>query len=117
MNQTHIHPAASGFAALERGGVVVPFSFEGRNVQSHDVAIRILFCGICHSDIHYIHEWGEEFPLVPGHEIVDEVTGIGSEVSRFSVGDKVMVGTIVDSCRTCQPWRAEMEIFSISWPT
>lgn len=74
-----------------------------RKVTPHDVEIEILFCGICHSDLHSIHnDWGSTiYPIVPGHEIVGRVTNIGAEVTKFKVGDLAGVGCIVDSCREC----------------
>ncbi|HEV7763517.1 MAG TPA: NAD(P)-dependent alcohol dehydrogenase [Thermoanaerobaculia bacterium] len=109
--------SAAGYAALERGGPIVPFSFARRQVRPQDVALRVRFCGVCHTDLHSIHEWGQEFPIVPGHEIVGEVTEVGSEVTRFAVGDQVMVGTIVDSCRVCEPCRMGMEVYCRAYPT
>ncbi len=75
-----------------------------RDVGAHDVAIAIHFAGICHSDIHTVRgEWGPvKYPLVPGHEIAGLVTEIGSEVTKFKVGDRVGVGCFVDSCRECE---------------
>ena len=74
-----------------------------REVMAHDVEIEILYCGICHSDLHAVHnDWGgTTYPVVPGHEIVGRVSKIGSEVSKFKVGDLAGVGCIVDSCRSC----------------
>src|SRR4051812_2801567 len=103
MNFTPVKRKTSGFAALQKGGEVVPYAFERRALRAQDVAVKVLYCGICHSDIHSINEWGSEFPLVPGHEIVGEVVDVGSKVSQFSIGDKVMIGTMVDSCRVCEP--------------
>ena len=107
----------SALAALEKGGAIVPWAFERRAVREHDVAVRILYCGVCHSDIHSVNSWGAEFPLVPGHEIVGEVTGVGGAVSAFAVGDTVMIGTIVDSCRECEPCQAQMESYCRAFPT
>ncbi|MDB6051200.1 MAG: cinnamyl-alcohol dehydrogenase [Pseudomonas sp.] len=105
------------YAALQRGGPMVPWSFERRAPRPKDVAVKILFSGVCHSDIHSMNEWGQEFPLVPGHEIVGEVTEVGAEVSRFKIGDKVMIGTIVDSCRHCEQCKANQEIYCREFPT
>lgn len=95
---------ARGFAAHHAGASLVPFSFSRRSLREQDVAFDVLFSGICHSDIHQIKEdWGPSiFPMVPGHEIVGVVTALGSSVSRFKVGDRIGVGTFVDSCRTCE---------------
>lgn len=106
-----------GFAAMERGGAIVPFDFERRAVRPQDVALKIRYTGICHTDIHSIHEWGQEFPIVPGHEIVGEVVEVGSEVTRFRIGDTVAVGTIVDSCRVCEPCQAGLEVYCRAFPT
>ena len=75
-----------------------------REVGPHSVAIKIMYSGICHSDIHQARdEWFEGiFPMVPGHEILGEVTAVGDGVKKFSVGDRVGVGTFVDSCRECE---------------
>jgi uncharacterized zinc-type alcohol dehydrogenase-like protein len=101
------------YAATSPGSPLTPFTVERRAPGPRDVAIDILFCGVCHSDIHQVRaEWGEAaFPMVPGHEIVGHVSAVGSEVSRFKVGDLVGVGCLVDSCRTCDPCRADLEQF------
>lgn len=92
-----------GYAALSAKAPLTPFEFERRALGAHDVAFRILFAGICHSDIHSTREeWGPaRFPMVPGHEIVGEVTSVGAAVSKFSVGERIGVGVYIDSCRTC----------------
>jgi uncharacterized zinc-type alcohol dehydrogenase-like protein len=84
-----------------------------REPGPHDVVIDILFCGVCHSDIHQARdEWsGAIFPMVPGHEIVGRVTRLGSEVSRLTVGDLAGVGCMVDSCRVCPPCTNGLEQF------
>ena len=105
------------FAALQRHGPIEPWSFERRALRENDVAIDILFSGICHSDLHSIGKWGAEFPLVPGHEIVGRVAETGVGVSRFAPGDMVMVGTIVDSCRTCAHCAVQMESYCQAYPT
>jgi len=117
MNNAKLVRPTSGFAAFEKGGAVAPFKFHRRELRTQDVAVRITYAGICHSDIHSIHNWGNEFPLVPGHEIVGEVIELGSDVAEFSVGDTVLIGTIVDSCRTCEPCKAEMESYCRAFPT
>lgn len=111
--------AAMGFAAHETGGDLSRWSFERRAPRAKDVVIAIRFCGICHSDIHNIHDsWGySRFPMVPGHEIVGEIIGIGSDVDTLSVGQNVAVGTIVDSCRRCAPCSARLEQYCEEYPT
>jgi uncharacterized zinc-type alcohol dehydrogenase-like protein len=78
-----------GYAAKAAKGPLSPYSFERRDVGAQDVLIKILYCGVCHSDIHQVNnEWGGSiFPMVPGHEIVGEVTQIGSSVTHFKKGD------------------------------
>lgn len=84
---------------------------ERRELQSKDVDIKILYCGVCHSDLHTARgEWGgTRYPCVPGHEIVGEVTEIGKEVRNYKVGDIVGVGCLVDSCRTCNSCQDDLE--------
>jgi uncharacterized zinc-type alcohol dehydrogenase-like protein len=92
-----------GYAAKEVGADLVPYDFERRDVGPHDVAIDILYCGVCHSDVHQVRdEWGGSmFPMVPGHEIVGRVTKVGDHVTDFKVGDLAGVGCMVDSCQKC----------------
>ncbi|MCW4462459.1 NAD(P)-dependent alcohol dehydrogenase [Sphingomonas sp. BT-65] len=91
------------YAAQSATTPLAPFSFDRRDVQPDDVAIEILFCGVCHSDLHTARsEWdGTIFPCVPGHEIVGRASAVGSEVTKFAAGDLVGVGCMVDSCGTC----------------
>src|SRR3954465_9170763 len=81
-----------------------PLQIERRAIGPNDVRIDIKFCGICHSDIHFARgEWGEiPYPAIPGHEIAGVVAAVGSDVSAFSVGDRVGVGCMVNSCRECE---------------
>ena len=94
---------SQGFAALSAKAPLESFSFERRDLRDGDVALEILYAGICHSDIHQVREeWGPSiFPMVPGHEIVGRVTEIGAAVSKFAIGDLIGVGVFVDSCRKC----------------
>jgi len=91
------------YAAQSAQTPLAPFTFQRREPRPKDVVIDILYCGVCHSDIHQARdEWGgSTFPMVPGHEIVGRVTGVGSAVEAYKVGDIVGVGCMVDSCRTC----------------
>lgn len=95
--------STKAFAAHSHDTALVPFIFERRDPRPNDVAIDILFCGVCHSDLSTArNEWGGTlYPCVPGHEIIGRVTAVGGEVSRFVVGDIVGVGSIIGSCGTC----------------
>ncbi|WP_316691403.1 MULTISPECIES: NAD(P)-dependent alcohol dehydrogenase [Xanthomonas] len=121
---TSANPHTSGasrttraYAALEKEGAMVPWQFERRAVRATDVAIKVLFCGVCHSDLHSVNKWASEYPLVPGHEIVGEVIELGAEVEGFTLGQRVMIGTIVDSCRHCAPCQAHDEVYCHAFPT
>ena len=94
---------AKGYAAQSPSAKLGPFSFERRAARAQDVVIDILYCGICHSDIHTArNEWeGIQYPTVPGHEIVGQVTAIGKDVKAFKAGDLVGVGCLVSSCGHC----------------
>jgi len=104
---------ARAYAAFDAKSPLGPHTVERRDPGPKDVEIDILFCGICHSDIHQVRdEWGgAAYPMVPGHEIVGRVTRVGSSVSRFKPGDMAGVGCMVDSCRTCDPCRRDLEQF------
>ncbi len=100
------------YAALTAKTQLVPYTFERRDPKEHDVVIDIKFSGICHSDIHTARdEWGNSpiFPLVPGHEIAGVVRSVGAKVTKYKVGDKVGVGCMVDSCRTCPQCKQDLE--------
>ena len=94
---------ARGYAVLSPKADLLPFEFDRRELRPGDVDISITHAGICHSDIHQgREEWGKAlFPMVPGHEIVGRVLGVGSGVSKFTVGQLVGVGVFIDSCRKC----------------
>jgi len=100
-----------GYAANSAKSPLAPFSFQRREAGPRDVQIEILYCGVCHSDLHTVRdEWGGTvFPCVPGHEIVGRVTRVGEQVKRFKTGDLAGVGCMVDSCRTCPSCRAGLE--------
>jgi uncharacterized zinc-type alcohol dehydrogenase-like protein len=93
----------SGYAASSATAALAPFSFERRTPGAQDVHIEILYCGVCHSDLHTArNEWkGTVYPVVPGHEIVGRVASVGRDVTRFAAGDLVGVGCLVDSCGHC----------------
>lgn len=92
-----------GYAAHSAKAHLEPFQFERRALRPNDVAIEILYSGICHTDVHQAHnDWGfSHYPLVPGHEIIGQVTAVGADVKKYQVGDKVAVGCMVDSCQAC----------------
>jgi uncharacterized zinc-type alcohol dehydrogenase-like protein len=102
-----------GYAVKSATSKFEPFSFERREPGAHDVLIKILFCGICHSDIHQArNEWGNSmFPMVPGHEIVGKVIKVGADVKKFKVDEVVGVGCFVDSCRKCENCKEGEEQF------
>ena len=93
----------NAYAAYAATTPLSPFTFDRRDPGPHDVQIEILFCGVCHSDLHTVRsEWeGTVYPMVPGHEIVGRVARVGTEVTKFKEGDLAAVGCIVDSCRHC----------------
>ena len=103
--------ATQGYAAAGVKAPLAPFSFERRDLKPDDVQIDIQFCGICHSDIHQVRdEWGgSTFPMVPGHEITGTVAAVGSGIKKYQVGDRVGVGCMVDSCRTCVSCQRDLE--------
>src|SRR5450631_3661795 len=94
----------AAYAALTAKTSLVPYSIERREPGPHEVLIDILYCGVCHSDIHQArNEWGGSiFPMVPGHEIVGRISSVGNAVDQFKIGDLAGVGCFVDSCRECQ---------------
>ncbi|PON97080.1 Alcohol dehydrogenase superfamily, zinc-type [Trema orientale] len=102
---------AFGWAARDSSGVLSPFHFSRRETGAKDVVFRVLYCGICHTDLHMVkNEWGMSiYPLVPGHEIVGVVTQIGNKVEKIKVGDKVGVGYMVGSCGSCDNCDDDLE--------
>lgn len=98
------HPVkAFGWAARDSSGHLSPFHFSRRETGEDDVKFKVLYCGICHSDLHFIQDYIgiSSYPMVPGHEIVGEVTEVGTKVSKFKVGDKVGMGGIAGGCGSC----------------
>lgn len=94
-----------GYAAHSADTDLTPFQFERRAPRADDVVIEILYCGVCHSDLHNArNDWDNaQYPMVPGHEIIGRVLRVGAEVTRFAPGDHVGVGCMVDSCQQCKP--------------
>jgi uncharacterized zinc-type alcohol dehydrogenase-like protein len=110
---------ALAYAAFSATAPLAPYSFERRPADEEDVSIEILYCGVCHSDLHTARsEWGSAvYPCVTGHEIVGRVTAVGSAVSRFKEGDLVGVGCMVDSCRQCVNCNDGLEQYCVNGMT
>lgn len=94
-----------GYSAPSATGALEPFVFERRAERPDDVVIDILYCGVCHTDLHLArnHFGFTSYPIVPGHEIIGKVRQVGEKVGRFKAGDMVGVGCLVDSCQHCKP--------------
>lgn len=101
------------YAANAATSPLAPFSFDRRDPGERDVQIEILFCGVCHSDVHTVrNEWhGTIYPCVPGHEIIGRVIKVGTKVEKFKAGDIAGVGCLVDSCRVCESCKDDLEQF------
>ncbi|GAB3517936.1 NAD(P)-dependent alcohol dehydrogenase [Emticicia fontis] len=108
--------ATKGYAAQTNASDLAPWEFQRREVGPHDVQFDILYCGVCHSDLHQIKDdWGPGiFPMVPGHEIVGRVVAVGNHVKKFKVGDLAGTGCMVDSCRTCDSCQAGLEQYCLN---
>ncbi|CAG7866590.1 unnamed protein product [Brassica rapa] len=102
---------AFGWAANDKSGVLSPFHFSRRENGDNDVTVKILFCGVCHSDLHTIkNDWGfSHYPIIPGHEIVGIATTVGKNVTKFKEGDRVGVGVIIGSCQSCESCNQDLE--------
>lgn len=100
-----------GLAVFEKKGKFQPYEFARHAVGNNDIHIEILYAGICHSDLHHVHaDWGkEEFPMVPGHEIVGRVVKTGKGVTKFKIGDYAGIGCMIGSCRTCEACKHDHE--------
>lgn len=111
--------AAKGYAAQSPEANLAPWNFERREVGPHDVQFEILFCGVCHSDLHQIrNDWFPGiFPMVPGHEIVGRVTKVGDHVKNFKVGDLAGTGCMVDSCQVCENCKNDLEQYCLEGST
>ncbi|MDI9403250.1 MAG: NAD(P)-dependent alcohol dehydrogenase [Limnohabitans sp.] len=107
------------YAAQSPTSALAPHAIERRAPLAHDVEIDILFCGVCHSDLHFArNEWGfTQYPVVPGHEILGRVTRVGANVTKFKVGDLASVGCLVDSCRTCDCCKKGLEQYCMTGAT
>ena len=108
----------AAYAAPAPKAPLAPFTIERREPGPRDVRIDVLFCGVCHSDIHQARaEWGDAiFPMVPGHEVLGRVSAVGAGVTKVKVGDLAAVGCMVDSCRKCAPCGRDREQFCLEGP-
>jgi len=104
---------AKAYSAQTQTAPLAPFTFQRRDPGAHDVQLQILYCGVCHTDVHIArNEWnGTTYPCVPGHEIIGRVVKTGKQVKKFKKGDIAAVGCMVDSCRTCQNCKDDLEQF------
>jgi uncharacterized zinc-type alcohol dehydrogenase-like protein len=111
----HVH----GYATHSPTDDLKPFHFERREPRADDVVIEILYCGVCHSDLHQArNDWANSiYPVVPGHEIIGSVLSVGASVTRFKPGDHVGVGCMVDSCQHCEPCQHGLEQYCEEFPT
>ncbi|MBX9722187.1 MAG: NAD(P)-dependent alcohol dehydrogenase [Candidatus Obscuribacterales bacterium] len=118
-SQKTVTITAKSFAAQSATAALAAHTINRRKATSDDVAIDILFCGVCHSDLHTArNEWKNTiYPVVPGHEIVGRVSEVGANVKKFKVGDMVGVGCMVDSCRTCTNCKKGEEQYCENWFT
>src|SRR5258706_9429610 len=107
------------YAAQNPHSSLSPFSFARRGVGAGDVQVEILYCGVCHSDIHQArNEWDDSiYPMVPGHEIVGRVLKVGEHVTKFKEGDFAGVGVMIDSCRKCKPCNNGLEQYCVEGMT
>jgi uncharacterized zinc-type alcohol dehydrogenase-like protein len=107
---------AKGYAAQTAKSDLTLWNFQRREVGAKDVQIEILYCGVCHSDLHQVKdEWGGAiFPMVPGHEIVGKVIEVGKDVKKYKEGDLAAVGCMVDSCRTCDNCKKDLEQYCLN---
>ncbi|CAN5810580.1 NAD(P)-dependent alcohol dehydrogenase [soil metagenome] len=111
-------PTVAAIGAAAKTSPMAPMSIERRNPGPTDVQIDILFCGVCHSDLHTVRsEWpGTVYPCVPGHEIVGRVASLGAAVTNLKIGDHVGVGCMVDSCRACRACRTDLQQYCAKGP-
>lgn len=108
-----------GYAAVDATSPLAPFAFERRKPGPRDIQFEILYCGVCHSDLHQVrNEWGNSiYPMVPGHEIVGRVRSVGTDARKYKEGDLVAVGCLVDSCRECENCKQGAEQYCVNAPS
>ncbi|WP_286222217.1 NAD(P)-dependent alcohol dehydrogenase [Marinobacter apostichopi] len=111
--------STKAFAAHTANAPLKPIQFDRRDLRPDDVAIEIDYCGVCHTDIHFAqNDWGfTQYPVVPGHEIIGRVTAVGDRVTEYCEGDRVGVGCMVDSCRSCSACESGLEQYCIEGNT
>ena len=118
-NETTPRLPSKSYAAMAASEKLVPWNLTRRKNRPHDVLVEIRFCGICHTDIHFVrNDFGmSSYPLVPGHEIVGVVKEVGDHVSKFKAGDTVGIGCLVDSCRECENCKQDLEQYCLNGAT
>ncbi|KAF5207473.1 Cinnamyl alcohol dehydrogenase [Thalictrum thalictroides] len=111
MGSLEMERSTTGWAARDPTGVLSPYTYTLRNTGPEDVYLKVTYCGLCHTDIHQAkNDLGmSNYPMVPGHEVVGEVLEVGSDVTKYKVGDVVGVGALVGSCRQCNPCKSNIE--------
>ncbi|XP_077215445.1 putative cinnamyl alcohol dehydrogenase 1 [Tasmannia lanceolata] len=111
MGSLEAERSVTGWAARDPSGVLSPYTYTLRETGTEDVLIKVLYCGVCHTDIHQTknHLGMSNYPMVPGHEVVGEVVELGSDVTKFRVGEMVGVGCLVGCCRACGPCKSNIE--------
>ena len=112
-------PSSKGYAAINAKSPLAPINFRRRSPGPHDISVDILYCGVCHTDLHQARdEWGgSRYPMVPGHEIIGRVNSVGDAVTKFKPGQIAAIGVIVDSCRKCPSCAAGEEHYCDEGPT
>ncbi|TVU08254.1 hypothetical protein EJB05_41651, partial [Eragrostis curvula] len=100
-----------GWAATDAGGHLSPYTYTLRKTGPEDVVVKVLYCGVCHTDIHQVknHLGSSNYPMVPGHEVVGELEEVGAAVTKYRAGDVVGVGIVVGCCRQCYPCKSSNE--------
>ncbi|CAA2972864.1 cinnamyl alcohol dehydrogenase 1 [Olea europaea subsp. europaea] len=111
MSSVEVERTTTGWAAKDPSGILSPYTYTLRNTGPEDVYVKVISCGICHSDIHQVkNDLGmSNYPMVPGHEVVGEVVEVGSDVTKFRSGEVVGVGCLVGCCGNCHPCKSEIE--------